>query len=67
MKNQAFHKKLYNAFSGILFTLKTESNFRIQIIIAIIILLSLLILQPALFWCALILICIALIDTYKIL
>ncbi len=61
MKNQAFHKKLSNAFSGILFTLRTESNFQIQITIALLVLLSLLIIQPTLIWCALIIICIGLV------
>jgi diacylglycerol kinase (ATP) len=61
MKNQAFHKKLSNAFSGLLFTIKTENNFRIQISIAIIIFISLLFIQPNLLWCALILLCIALV------
>lgn len=61
MKNQAFHKKLSNAFSGLLFTIRTENNFRIQISIAIIVFLSLLFIQPDLLWCALILLCVALV------
>lgn len=61
MKNQPFYKKLSNAFSGILFTLRTENNFRIQISITIIIFLSLLYIQPNLLWCALILLCVALV------
>ncbi|MCU7966912.1 MAG: diacylglycerol kinase [gamma proteobacterium symbiont of Bathyaustriella thionipta] len=61
MKNQAFHKKLSYALSGILFTLRTENNFKIQMFIAILILLSLLIIQPTLIWCALIIICIGLV------
>jgi len=61
MKNQAFHKKLFNAFSGLMFTIKTENNFRIQISIAIIVFISLLYIQPSLLWCALILLCVALV------
>jgi len=66
MKNQAFHKKISNAFSGIFFTLRTESNFRTQLIIAVITVFGFLFIQPSLFWWALIILCISLVLTAEL-
>ncbi len=61
MKNQSFYKKVSNAVAGIVFTLRTENNFRIQIIIAAVLIIGLFIIQPSLVWWALILLCIGLV------
>ncbi|MGV6818773.1 MAG: diacylglycerol kinase [Thiotrichales bacterium] len=61
MKNQPFITKLANAWSGICFTFRTENNFRVQTIIALLTLFGLVLLQPALLWWALIVICIGLV------
>lgn len=61
MKNQPFTTKLANAWSGIRFTFRTENNFRVQTIIALLTLFGMVLLQPALLWWALIVICIGLV------
>lgn len=61
MKNLPFTTKLANAWSGIRFTFRTENNFRVQTIIALLTLFGMVLLQPALLWWALIVICIGLV------
>ena len=61
MKSQSIDKKINNAFNGIVFTFKTESNFRFHCYSAIAVLFFFLFLQPRLLWWALISICIGLV------
>jgi diacylglycerol kinase len=62
MKNQPLHKKMSNASKGIYVTLQAESNFRIQLVIAILIVgIGLPIVQPPLVWWAMIMLCIGLV------
>jgi len=62
MKNQPFLKKVTNAVKGISYALKSENNFRIQILIAVLIIgIGLPILQPTLIWSALLILCIGLV------
>ena len=61
MKSQPIQKKIKNAFNGIIFTFKTESNFRFHCYAALFVFLVFLVLQPSLIWWALIAICIGLV------
>jgi len=61
MKNQSFRNKLSNAFSGIIFTWRNESNFRRQIILAIFTFAFFLVLRPDPLWWALIILCVGLV------
>ena len=61
MKNQSLAKKMANALAGIYFTFQTENNFKIQTGIAVLLIIGLLIVQPALIWWALILLCIGMV------
>lgn len=61
MKNQSIGQKLKNACNGIVFTYKTENNFRVHCYSAVVVILLLSLFQPELVWWALIIICIALI------
>jgi diacylglycerol kinase (ATP) len=61
MKNQSIAIKLANAASGIAFTFRTENNFRIHTLVAILLLVAMSFIQPALVWWALILLCIGLV------
>ena len=61
MKNQPIKQKLKNALNGIIFTYKTESNFRTHCYSTIVVFLLLGIFQPKLVWWALIVICIILV------
>lgn len=61
MKNQSIQQKLNNAIKGIAFTYKTESNFRLHCLSALIVIILLAVFQPQWIWWALIIICIALV------
>ncbi len=61
MKNQSILQKLKNAFNGIVFTYKTESNFRFHCYSTLATLIIFSVLQVAPIWWALIFICIALV------
>ncbi len=61
MKNQAIHKKLANAFAGIHFTFQTENNFRIHTLVAGLLVVLMIIVQPSLTWWALLLLSIGLV------
>ena len=61
MKNQTITQKLKNAIRGIAFTYKTESNFRLHCLSAIVVIIVLIIFQPQWIWWALIIICIGLV------
>jgi len=61
MKSQPFSQKLKNASNGIIFTFKTESNFRFHCYSSIAVFLVFIFIQPSLIWWALIIICIALV------
>ena len=61
MKSQPIQQKIKNAINGIIFTFKTESNFRFHCYSAILVFLVFIFLQPSLIWWALIIICIGLV------
>ncbi len=61
MKGKGFLFRLNCALKGILFALKNESSFRIQMVAAIAALASLILLRPALFWSALVVVMIGLV------
>lgn len=61
MKNKTFNHKLKNALTGIRSAFQTENTFRIQLVIGVVILLGLPMIQPALVWWALIIVCITLV------
>lgn len=61
MKSQPIQQKIKNAINGIIFTFKTESNFRLHCYSAILVFLVFIFLQPSLIWWALIFICIGLV------
>ncbi len=61
MKNQSIAQKVKNAITGIAFTYKTESNFRLHCFSALIVIILLTVFQPPWIWWALIIICIALV------
>jgi len=61
MKNQPLIQKIKNAGSGIIFTLKTEKNFRFHCLAAVAVIIALSVLQPAVIWWAMIILCIGLI------
>ena len=61
MKNQPLIEKLKNAIRGIAFTYKSEFNFRLHSLSAVVVIIVLIIFQPIWIWWALIIICIALV------
>ena len=61
MKNQSLQQKLKNAWNGILFTYKTENNFRFHCCIGIATVIVFGLLQINLVWWGLIFICIGLV------
>ena len=61
MKNQPFVRKLANAWAGISFTYKTEDNFRVHVMLAVVLVIFMAFLQPDAVWWALILLCIGLV------
>jgi len=61
VKSQSIQQKIKNAYNGIVFTFKTESNFRLHCYSSILVFIVFLFLQPSLIWWALIIICIGLV------
>ncbi len=61
MKNQSLAKKTANAFAGIYFTFRSENNFKIQTGIALLLVVGMFIIQPALVWWAFVLLCIGMV------
>lgn len=61
MKSQSIPQKINNAYNGIIFTFKTESNFRFHCYSAVLVFIVFSFLQPDLIWWALIFICIGLV------
>lgn len=67
MKNQAFTKKLRNAFAGIGCAWTEERNFRVHVALGLVTLLGFAVLQPSALWWALIVVCIALVLAAELL